>query len=111
MVYMIVSTISYPISGFDSTKSIIIQAYRAPELCFARESVLFVEGEELLADNFKQVIGVGINSINIEKHAPSMEEISAKKHYRVESDLNIPVSAKCSVDGDCEVYFYSTDCL
>lgn len=109
MVYMIVATISYPISGFESTKTIIIQAYRAPGLCFARENVLFAEGEEFTEQGLKEAIGVALQSVTVQKKAPNMEEIS-DGHYKVESDLNIPVSATCDAFGDCEVYFYSTDC-
>lgn len=106
MVYMIIATISYPISGFESTKEVIIQAYRAPELCFARENVLFTKGEEFTEQSLERAVGT---SVDIKKPAPNMEKIS-DGHYRVESDLNIPVSAKCDASGDCDVYFFSTDC-
>ena len=106
MVYMIVATINYPISGFESTKEVIIQAYRAPGLCFARENVMFAEGEELTEQNLEDAVGT---SVDIVKSAPNMEKIS-DGHYRVELDLTIPVSATCDASGDCDVYFYSTDC-
>ena len=105
MVYMIVATINYPISGFESTKEVIIQAYRAPGLCFARENVMFAEGEGFTEQSLGEAVGT---SVNIRKSAPNMG-LSGDR-YTVESDLNIPISAKCDASGDCDVYFYSTDC-
>lgn len=105
MVYMIVETINYPISGFESTKEVIIQAYRAPGLCFARENVMFAEGEGFTEQSLGEAVGT---SVNIKKSAPNMA-VSGDS-YTVESDLNIPVSAKCDPSGDCDVYFYSIDC-
>ena len=98
LTYTLVSHFSYPYPGFDTTRGLVLQAQKGPPgKCFARETVIFYEGELLSSDLISKDF-----TTDFDWNPNYNEYFSANPpttQTMVSEDLKeVPVSVECTAD-------------
>jgi hypothetical protein len=95
IIYTVVTQIAPPYSGYEATRDLLLQAQKAPGLCFSKSSVAFVEGEDLS--------GFGVTNIPNSPFNSGPTIIKAG---------TLPVSIKCTSQSasDCTIWINKPIC-
>lgn len=97
IVYAVVGGMNYPLSGVGETKNLLLQASRAPGLCFERSIIPFTKDE-----GFTDAALGFAGRLDLQSGAGIECGVSS---CTVKNDIEVPVSAKCVAGSDCYVCF------
>ncbi|MEM0372787.1 MAG: hypothetical protein QXO69_03060 [archaeon] len=109
IVYSALTNVGCPYSAFDEVRNLVLQASRAPNKCFQRESVCFEKGTVISSVSLKENL-LGISSLSVSSVSASSLVSCAGNQCIFEKKASIPVSAKCSSTVSCAVVINSLSC-